>query len=411
MKEIRRHPIRVGIFLLIVAAGICFSILVHFMNEKRLQREQLEIIASGVPVIEEKEVTVVVGGYAELHIPGNEKPITWDSSDWDVCSMDYRKTDYARVYGIKPGTVTITLKLRDGKSAERCTVHVVELPAMDEEYIKVSSGSSFTVNLKGNSLPVEWSSSDPHIELADSDETSATFLTSGRGNGKIFATIQHATVSCDIGVEKLLKICVVDNRWGDCGAVVKYFNRKGIATDFVYSQYVDLNKYDALIVPGGCDIHASWWGEPQDPRAPDLDWYKDSLQLQLIKKFYAAKKPIFGICRGAQLINIALGGSLYQHIPGHRTRTRRYTSVTAVGLMHDVYGETVFTWQFHHQAVKRLGLGLKVTMMAPDGTVEAIEHKKRMIYGTQWHPESTGEDGWKLFAGFFHRVRMSTTFG
>ena len=72
--------------------------------------------------------------------------------------MDYRKTDYARVYGIKPGMVTITLKLRDGKSAERCTVHVVELPAMDEEYIKVSSGSSFTVNLKGNTLPVEWSS-------------------------------------------------------------------------------------------------------------------------------------------------------------------------------------------------------------------------------------------------------------
>ena len=79
--------------------------------------------------------------------------------------------------------------------------------------------------------------------------------------------------------------------------------------------------------------------------------------------------------------------------------------------MKDVYGSSVYTWQYHHQAVKRLGKGLKVTMKDPDGTVEAIEHESLPVYGVQWHPESTGEVGWRLYVAFFRIVRKYTSFG
>lgn len=166
-----------------------------------------------------------------------------------------------------------------------------------------------------------------------------------------------------------------------CGAIAEPHYLPEISAD-----------YDGLILCGGSDMDPAYFGQAEKG-AVNIDRERDQCEIALAKAFIAAKKPILGICRGHQLLNVLLGGTLHQHIPtaeAHRTPGDAVHCVVSVGegVLSRMYGRQFSVNSHHHQAVDRLGEGLRITQLCPeDGTVEAFEHESLPILGVQWHPE------------------------
>lgn len=119
---------------------------------------------------------------------------------------------------------------------------------------------------------------------------------------------------------------------------------------------------------------------------------------------------VLGICRGHQVINVFFGGTLVQDLPGHGAAgdiDRLHFVRTAASPLRELYGERHVVNSAHHQAVDRLGSGLRALQWAPDGTVEALCHRTLPVWGVQWHPERTGGylDGVRLFRWFLSLCR------
>lgn len=171
---------------------------------------------------------------------------------------------------------------------------------------------------------------------------------------------------------------------------------------------------DALLLPGGGDIAPACYGQPCTS-AHSIDRRRDAAEMALLRTFLRDERPVLGICRGLQLINVALGGTLYQHIDGHGQNTDGTDSThetTAQDWLRTLYGERFVVNSAHHQAIDRMGSGLLAMQRAADGTVEAIRHTHLPVYGLQWHPERMcggwRRDGWidgaALFAWFAEQV-------
>jgi putative glutamine amidotransferase len=151
---------------------------------------------------------------------------------------------------------------------------------------------------------------------------------------------------------------------------------------------------DGLVLQGGADISPLAYGE--EPQQPEWagDPMRDRYEIELVRAFTEARKPVLGICRGAQLINVALGGSLHQDVPAHRSdeydqHAHEVRLEPGSGLAR-LYGETGprRVVSIHHQAIKRLAPGLRVEARADDGVIEAVRSTgASYICAVQWHPE------------------------
>lgn len=163
--------------------------------------------------------------------------------------------------------------------------------------------------------------------------------------------------------------------------------------------YIEL--LDGLLIPGGADITPTLYGEDPVPQVTYLLEDQDRLELSLIRLASERQIPIFGICRGIQLLNVAFGGTLYQDLPsqypgciGHsqdvstRSQLTHRAQLVSGSLMEQLLGpEPLFVNSYHHQALKETAPGFTVSARASDGVVEAIEDAARRIYAVQWHPE------------------------
>ncbi len=163
-----------------------------------------------------------------------------------------------------------------------------------------------------------------------------------------------------------------------------------------------LDAIDGLLLAGGADIDPASYGQEPQPETVGSVPERDAFEIALTRAAIERDMPVLGICRGMQLINVALGGTLHQHLPqrlGHEDHLRTFGSF--VGSDHDVdliegslaaraAGEVRHvTKSHHHQGVDRVGEGLLVSgVAAMDGLAEAIElPQKRFVLGVQWHPE------------------------
>lgn len=152
--------------------------------------------------------------------------------------------------------------------------------------------------------------------------------------------------------------------------------------------------YDGLILCGGGDIDPGYYHEEVDGSV-NIDHARDRTELALLQAFVDAGKPVLGICRGLQLINVFFGGTLYQDLDN----AREHSSYSDYDLIHPVhaekgsveealYGADFTVNSYHHQAVKDLGKGLRATMKAAGSSViEGIEHETLPVFAVQWHPE------------------------
>lgn len=169
-------------------------------------------------------------------------------------------------------------------------------------------------------------------------------------------------------------------------------------TNATLEKYVEL--CDGFIITGGKDVHPLLYKESPTDKCGAFDYEVDALQIELIKLAINANKPILGICRGSQLLNIALGGTLYQDInseiensDGHRFAFFKSDKVHEIILKNEtrlnyLFGNNIFVNSIHHQAIKTLGEGLIVSAKANDGIIEGIElPSHNFTVGVQWHPE------------------------
>ncbi|MHB9862940.1 gamma-glutamyl-gamma-aminobutyrate hydrolase family protein [Streptomyces sp. YIM S03343] len=152
-------------------------------------------------------------------------------------------------------------------------------------------------------------------------------------------------------------------------------------------------RLDGLVIAGGPDVEPVHYGaEPEDRTGPP-DRPRDAWELALIEAALAARLPLLGICRGMQLLNVALGGTLVQHLDGHAELPGVFGSHPVKPVPGTLYGDIVpeeaSVPTFHHQCVDRPGRGLLASAHAADGTVEAIELPPAdgWVLGVQWHPE------------------------
>ena len=176
-----------------------------------------------------------------------------------------------------------------------------------------------------------------------------------------------------------------------------------------------LDRLDGLIVTGGRDVDPARYGQPPHPStdqpATDRDDWEDALLLGAIKR----ELPFLGICRGAQVLNVALGGTLIQHLPDV-VGSDRYSiggdkfnevavEVEPGSELSELIGAGVAGRVHHHQAIDRLGDGLTVSARAEDGIIQAVE-LDAVPFGVavQWHPEESPDD-LRLFAGLVEAAR------
>jgi putative glutamine amidotransferase len=162
-------------------------------------------------------------------------------------------------------------------------------------------------------------------------------------------------------------------------------------------------RLDGLVLTGGGDIEPSRFGEVGHPTVDEVSPARDDLELGLTRRAVAEDVPLFAICRGIQVLNVALGGTLVQDIPSewpnalaHAQSAPRHEATHAVKIMGEGthLGRMLGTLEIevnslHHQAIKRLGDGLREVAWAPDGIVEGVEipGDGRFVVGVQWHPE------------------------
>lgn len=174
---------------------------------------------------------------------------------------------------------------------------------------------------------------------------------------------------------------------------------------------VVVDSLDGLILTGGPDVDPARYGQDPHPTTGAPRRERDAWEFALLAAALDVELPVFAICRGLQVLNVGLGGTLHQHLPdvvhsdrhapqsgAHGRHTVRIEPGSRIGRL---VGTGLDIATYHHQSVDRLGPGLVATAWADDGIVEAVEHVEHpWVVGVQWHPEVDGDADVRLFEGF-----------
>ena len=161
-----------------------------------------------------------------------------------------------------------------------------------------------------------------------------------------------------------------------------------------------IEKLDGLILSGGDDIAAKYAGTPESPLIKGVDAERDELELSLCRHASKRGMKILGICRGAQMINCAFGGSLHYDIDECLKPNEEHSykgavlfhdiNITPGTLLHSLLGDKASVNSYHHQAVNSVAPRFSISARSNGGVIEAIENADRNILGVQWHPEKMG---------------------
>ena len=192
-----------------------------------------------------------------------------------------------------------------------------------------------------------------------------------------------------------------------------------IESEEIIDAFIDL--CDGFLFTGGADVAPSYYGEEKKDTCGEIEENRDKLEMAVLKRALDSGKPILGICRGIQIINVAMGGTLYQDIPtefeteiAHKQTEGQndpsHTILVEEGSpLETVVGKRTMTGNsFHHQAIKELAGGLEISARASDGIVEAVyAPDKKYLRAYQWHPERLYrfEDNKALFDDFINACR------
>lgn len=193
---------------------------------------------------------------------------------------------------------------------------------------------------------------------------------------------------------------------------LEHIHQCNVSTVIAYPYHPDelVKECDCLVVCGGKDTHPKFYGQEPYKENEIYDIKFDEYELSFINEFAKNRKPILGICRGMQSINIALGGTLIQDIPSMLGLCHSSTGngictheikVSPKSALYRAIGLRAVVNSFHHQCVHTLGKNLVISAASHDGIIEAIESTAMPIFGVQWHPERMS--GNSVFEYFFEK--------
>jgi putative glutamine amidotransferase len=237
-------------------------------------------------------------------------------------------------------------------------------------------------------------------------------------------------------------VCVSGRRWTGSRIVGLPDNFAELAVDLHIGAYADsieaagglavlapctdravdvVDRCDALVLSGGADVDPSFYGEPAHESVANLEPARDRVEIAMARRALGLGIPILAVCRGMQVLNVALDGTLVQHLDGSQGIEHAAWDLSSDSLVHDVrfaegslaastFGVSCVVNSLHHQAIRTLGTGLVATGWSNDGCVEAAEIADRFVLAVQWHPElvRTGSNdpfGWLVDCAM--RVRTS----
>ncbi|OLP02708.1 gamma-glutamyl-gamma-aminobutyrate hydrolase [Mycolicibacterium porcinum] len=180
-----------------------------------------------------------------------------------------------------------------------------------------------------------------------------------------------------------------------------------------------LDRIDGLVITGGPDVDPARYGQRSHPATNQPATARDAWEFALLEAALRRGIPVLGVCRGAQVLNTALGGTLHQHLPDVIGSTHHQKGNAVFGTssirtvpntrLADLIGETSDAQCYHHQAIDLLGEGLVVSARDADGVIEAVELPgDTFVLGVQWHPEETLDD-LRLFAAVVEAARTYAT--
>ena len=175
--------------------------------------------------------------------------------------------------------------------------------------------------------------------------------------------------------------------WGDAARFANYC--RAVEEAGGHPRFTDPETCDALLLPGGADL-APWRYGQANTASRGIDTLRDMEELELLQQFALLKKPVLGICRGLQVINVYFGGTLLQDLSGHSAASgidRRHRVTAVPSPLQEICGECGIVNSAHHQAVDHLGSGLSPLQWSPDGTIEGLRHRTLPVWAVQWHPE------------------------
>ncbi len=178
-----------------------------------------------------------------------------------------------------------------------------------------------------------------------------------------------------------------------------------------------LGTLDGLLITGGADVSPAYYGQAPHPALGEVDTCRDAMEIPLIRAAIHEDVPILAICRGMQVLNVAMGGTLYQHLPeqrpsainhvqpGARSAFSHTVEVAEDTLLGEIVGSgELHVNSLHHQAVHQTAEEFTVTALSPDGIVEGLERQQsRFLVAVQFHPEETSvhdERTRRLFTAF-----------
>ncbi len=214
------------------------------------------------------------------------------------------------------------------------------------------------------------------------------------------------------------------NAWAiaDAGGLPVYIPT-GLREDVLRELY---ERVDAVLLPGGPDVDPSYYGQERHPETRVIDDARDTLELTLARWTYEDDRPLFGICRGHQVMNVAFGGTLVQDIPSSvktdllhdtpdelpRSTIQHEVAISPNSRLASIVGSThVAVNSLHHQSVEKPAPGITITGYSPDGVIESLEAPdKRFVLSVQWHPEdlyATDASMKQLFESFIEAARES----
>ena len=172
-------------------------------------------------------------------------------------------------------------------------------------------------------------------------------------------------------------------------------------------------RLDGLVIPGGPDVAPARYGQEPGPRTQTSIEDLDALELDMVAAARARNLPILGICRGQQVLNVALGGTLHQHVDHPQWGANPAAAVHDVRILEGTYLRQVLRTDVvavnsgHHQAVDRLAPYLQLAALSSDGCVEALEAPDLRLLAVQWHPEemAEAESSCRLVEGFAQLIK------
>jgi putative glutamine amidotransferase len=175
-----------------------------------------------------------------------------------------------------------------------------------------------------------------------------------------------------------------------------------------------IDHLDGLVLTGGGDVDPAAYGEKAEPEVGGVDPVRDASERALLRAALAVDLPVLAVCRGCQILNVELGGTLFQHLPevvghdAHRHAPSVFGEVKVTtepgSRTESVFGPAATVLCSHHQSIKEMGAGLVATAHADDGVIEAVELTgSSFVLGVQWHPEEGGDQ--RSFAALVDAAR------